>query len=101
MLRTPLRALSGHSGVVIAADWLPGGEQVSNISAISTKKCLEFRIHHDFYNIPILLANILKYYMYQCVFCEPHCYSYKGAFTSVTTHNHVSYYKSKLYNLLT
>ena len=38
MLRTPLRALSGHSGVVIAADWLPGGEQVSNISAISTKK---------------------------------------------------------------
>ena len=29
VLRTPLRALSGHSGVVIAADWLPGGEQVS------------------------------------------------------------------------
>ena len=34
VLRTPLRALSGHSGVVIAADWLPGGEQVSNISAL-------------------------------------------------------------------
>ena len=29
VLRTPLRALSGHNGVVIAADWLPGGEQVS------------------------------------------------------------------------
>ena len=28
VLRTPLRALSGHNGVVIAADWLPGGEQV-------------------------------------------------------------------------
>ncbi len=27
MLRTPLRSLTGHSGVVIAADWLPGGEQ--------------------------------------------------------------------------
>jgi len=54
VLRTPLRALSGHSGVVIAADWLPGGEQVSNISAISTKKCLEYTINHDFYNIPIL-----------------------------------------------
>jgi len=27
VLRTPLRALSGHNGVVIAADWLPGGEQ--------------------------------------------------------------------------
>ena len=27
VLRTPLRALNGHSGVAIAADWLPGGEQ--------------------------------------------------------------------------
>ena len=27
MLRTPLRSLNGHSGVAIAADWLPGGEQ--------------------------------------------------------------------------
>jgi len=27
VLRTPLRALTGHSGVVIAADWLPGGQQ--------------------------------------------------------------------------
>ena len=27
VLRTPLRALSGHNGVVIAADWLPGGDQ--------------------------------------------------------------------------
>jgi WD40 repeat protein len=26
VLRTPLRSLSGHAGVVIAADWLPGGE---------------------------------------------------------------------------
>lgn len=28
MLRTPLRSLSGHLSVVIAADWLPGGDQV-------------------------------------------------------------------------
>ena len=27
VLRTPLRSLNGHSGVAIAADWLPGGEQ--------------------------------------------------------------------------
>ena len=27
VLRTPLRSLTGHHGVVIAADWLPGGEQ--------------------------------------------------------------------------
>ena len=27
VLRTPLRSLNGHNGVVIAADWLPGGEQ--------------------------------------------------------------------------
>ena len=26
VLRTPLRSLSGHAGVVIAADWLPGGD---------------------------------------------------------------------------
>ena len=45
MLRTPLRALSGHSGVVIAADWLPGGEQVSTIT-ISTKK---FRTFTNYY----------------------------------------------------
>jgi WD40 repeat protein len=27
VLRTPLRSLAGHVGVVIAADWLPGGDQ--------------------------------------------------------------------------
>jgi hypothetical protein len=27
VLRTPLRSLAGHQGVVIAADWLPGGDQ--------------------------------------------------------------------------
>ena len=28
VLRTPLRSLAGHSGVVISGDWLVGGEQV-------------------------------------------------------------------------
>ena len=28
VLRTPLRSLAGHGGVVIAADWLPGGDHV-------------------------------------------------------------------------
>lgn len=28
ILRTPLRSLQGHSGVVISGDWFPGGEQV-------------------------------------------------------------------------
>jgi len=28
VLRTPLRSLQGHGGVVISGDWLPGGDQV-------------------------------------------------------------------------
>ena len=28
VLRTPLRSLAGHGGVVIAADWLHGGDHV-------------------------------------------------------------------------
>jgi len=28
VLRTPLRSLQGHTGVVISGDWIPGGEQV-------------------------------------------------------------------------
>lgn len=31
-LRTPIRELLGHSGVVIAADWLPGAEQLVTAS---------------------------------------------------------------------
>ncbi|KAB7499723.1 WD repeat-containing protein 37 [Armadillidium nasatum] len=31
-LRTPLKELTGHSNVVIAADWLPGGEHVITAS---------------------------------------------------------------------
>lgn len=31
-LRTPVKELLGHSGVVMAADWLPGGEQVVTAS---------------------------------------------------------------------
>lgn len=31
-LRTPVCELTGHSGVVMAADWLPGGEQVITAS---------------------------------------------------------------------
>ena len=54
MLRTPLRALSGHSGVVIAADWLPGGEQVSTIT-ISTKK---FRTFTNYYFQNVVVYNL-------------------------------------------
>ncbi|KAL0270128.1 UNVERIFIED_CONTAM: hypothetical protein PYX00_007631 [Menopon gallinae] len=31
-LRTPVKELTGHSGVVVAADWLPGGDQVITAS---------------------------------------------------------------------
>ncbi len=33
ILRTPLRSLNGHSGVAIAADWLPGGDQAVTAGA--------------------------------------------------------------------
>ncbi|XP_051160745.1 WD repeat-containing protein 37 isoform X2 [Leptopilina boulardi] len=32
ILRTPVRELLGHSGVVMAADWLPGAEQIVSAS---------------------------------------------------------------------
>lgn len=32
VLRTPVRSLIGHSNVVMAADWLPGGDQVITAS---------------------------------------------------------------------
>lgn len=32
VLRTPVRSLMGHSNVVMAADWLPGGDQVITAS---------------------------------------------------------------------
>ena len=32
ILRTPIAELTGHCGVVAAADWLPGGEQVVTAS---------------------------------------------------------------------
>ena len=31
-LRTPVRSLTGHSNVVMAAEWLPGGEQIITAS---------------------------------------------------------------------
>jgi WD40 repeat protein len=36
VLRTPLRSLNGHSGVAIAADWLPGGEQAVTAGKLTT-----------------------------------------------------------------
>ncbi|XP_047490920.1 LOW QUALITY PROTEIN: WD repeat-containing protein 37-like [Penaeus chinensis] len=54
-LRTPLRELTGHTSVVIAADWLPGGDQAitaawdrtSNLYDAHTGELLSQLIGHD------------------------------------------------------
>ena len=48
-LRTPVCELTGHTGVVMAADWLPGGEQVitaswdhtANLYDVETREMLQ------------------------------------------------------------
>lgn len=55
VLRTPLTELVGHSGVVVAADWLPGGEHVitaswdrtANLYDVETGDCLQVLMGHD------------------------------------------------------
>lgn len=54
-LRTPLRELTGHTSVVIAADWLPGGDQAitaawdrtANLYDAHTGELLSQLIGHD------------------------------------------------------
>ncbi|XP_045612520.1 WD repeat-containing protein 37 [Procambarus clarkii] len=54
-LRTPLRELTGHTSVVIAADWLPGGDQAitaswdrtANLYDTHTGELLSQLIGHD------------------------------------------------------
>lgn len=49
VLRTPLSELMGHQGVVVAADWLTGGEHVitaswdrtANLYDVETGDCLQ------------------------------------------------------------
>lgn len=49
VLRTPLIELTGHLGVVVAADWLPGGDHVitaswdrtANLYDVETGDCLQ------------------------------------------------------------
>ncbi|XP_023940397.1 WD repeat-containing protein 37 [Bicyclus anynana] len=55
VLRTPLSELSGHSGVVVAADWLTGGDHVitaswdrtANLYDVETGDCLQILTGHD------------------------------------------------------
>lgn len=54
-LRTPLTELSGHAGVVVAADWLAGGDHVitaswdrtANLYDVETGECLQCLTGHD------------------------------------------------------
>ncbi|XP_046996838.1 WD repeat-containing protein 37 isoform X1 [Schistocerca americana] len=54
-LRTPVCELTGHAGVVVAADWLPGGEQVitaswdrtANLYDVETGELLQSLGGHD------------------------------------------------------
>lgn len=55
VLRTPLTELGGHSGVVVAADWLTGGDHVitaswdrtANLYDVETGDCLQILMGHD------------------------------------------------------
>ncbi|CAF4768188.1 WD repeat-containing protein 37 [Pieris napi] len=55
VLRTPLSELMGHQGVVVAADWLTGGEHVitaswdrtANLYDVETGDCLQILTGHD------------------------------------------------------
>ncbi|XP_047994535.1 WD repeat-containing protein 37 [Leguminivora glycinivorella] len=55
VLRTPLTTLVGHSGVVVAADWLTGGDHVitaswdrtANLYDVETGDCLQILMGHD------------------------------------------------------
>ncbi|CAH0400480.1 unnamed protein product [Chilo suppressalis] len=55
VLRTPLTELLGHQGVVVAADWLPGGDHVitaswdrtANLYDVETGDCLQVLTGHD------------------------------------------------------
>lgn len=54
-LRTPVCEFTGHSGVVMAADWLPGGDQVitaswdrtANLYDVETRELLQSLSGHD------------------------------------------------------
>ncbi|XP_046971561.1 WD repeat-containing protein 37 [Vanessa cardui] len=55
VLRTPLIELTGHMGVVVAADWLTGGDHVitaswdrtANLYDVETGDCLQILTGHD------------------------------------------------------
>ncbi|CAH0728335.1 unnamed protein product, partial [Brenthis ino] len=55
VLRTPLTELTGHCGVVVAADWLTGGDHVitaswdrtANLYDVETGDCLQILTGHD------------------------------------------------------
>ncbi|KAJ8714004.1 hypothetical protein PYW08_007624 [Mythimna loreyi] len=55
VLRTPLTELSSHQGVVVAADWLTGGDHVitaswdrtANLYDVETGECLQVLTGHD------------------------------------------------------
>lgn len=55
VLRTPLTELAGHQGVVVAADWLTGGDHVitaswdrtANLYDVETGDCLQILTGKD------------------------------------------------------
>jgi hypothetical protein len=66
VLRTPLRSLSGHSGVVIAADWLPGGEQAvtagQNNVRLLRRVCLPSAIEYSMRQWQKSRSKLLSYF---------------------------------------
>lgn len=67
MLRTPLTELLGHSGVVVAADWLTGGDHVitaswdrtASLYDVETGDCLQVLTGKTVEN-ESFVSNVLK-----------------------------------------
>lgn len=62
VLRTPLRSLTGHHGVVIAADWLPGGEQAVTAGWDRLACIWDTQTGQLLHQVIVVLNNILNVY---------------------------------------
>ena len=62
VLRTPLRSLMGHHGVVIAADWLPGGEQAVTAGWDRLACIWDTQTGQLLQQVIVILISTLNYY---------------------------------------
>jgi WD40 repeat protein len=73
-LRTPRCELRGHSGVVIAADWLPGGDQAITASWDRSAYLYDANtgdLLQSLTGISYISDNSDIYYCYTYAYCQP------------------------------